>query len=267
MILLNKQCSKCKMLKHTSEFFNNCTTKTKFSSHCKVCSVKNKTKLLKTQRGHISKILTGIRMRVRTKNIPFNLSLDYVNSITTETCPIFGTSFDWGIDKKGHSPNRPSLDRVIPELGYVKGNVVFISTLANRIKQNVTEKELYAVADWLHDKRKEVLNAFKNKPTPVPENHLGQSQTDSQLGAVLGARSGQDCDGTQHYRGEPEGKDADHSAQARCRICLGSGMFSVGTSECHEMLLSNGVGSESLEDTAKRLGCVCYQCGECSLVG
>ena len=106
----------------------------------------------------------------------------------------------------------------------------------------------------------------QNKPTPVSENHLGQSQTDSQPRDVLGAGSGQDCDGAHHYRGEPEGKDADHSTQARCRICMGTGVFSVAASECHEMLLSNGVGSESIEDVAKRLGCVCYQCGECCLV-
>ena len=38
--------------------------------------------------------------------------------------------------------------------------VVFISDRANKIKQDGTEKELYAVADWLHKKRKEVSIAF-----------------------------------------------------------------------------------------------------------
>ena len=219
-----------------------------------------------TKRGHISKTLARVKAKATKKNLAFDLTLNHLESIATDECPIFKTPFVWGLYTKKEDSEVPSLDRIIPELGYVIGNVVYISHKANCIKQDVTEKEIYAVADWLHDKRKEVLNAFKDQPTPVSENHLGQSQTDSQLGAVLGAGSGQDCDGAHHHRGEPEGEDADHSAEARCRICLGSGMFSVEPSECHEMLLSNGVGSESIEDTAKRLGCVCYQCGECSLV-
>ena len=213
----------------------------------------------------IGTMFRDARVRARKSNLSFNITKEYLKSIATDECPVFKTPLEWGHSGLGcgkSKPNGPQLDRIVPNLGYVEGNVAFISHRANRIKDNGTMEEHYKIADWIWDN----THAKQNKPTPVPENHLGQSQTDSQSGAVLGTWSGQDCDGTQHYRGESEGKDADHSAQARCRICLGSGMFSVGTSECHEMLLSNGIGSESIEDTAKRLGCVCYQCGECSLV-
>ena len=61
----------------------------------------------------------------------------------------------WGRTGVGYHPERPSLDRIIPELGYVKGNVVFISMRANSIKQDATEQELYLVADWLYKIKKE----------------------------------------------------------------------------------------------------------------
>lgn len=178
----------------------------------------------KTKEGHVTVFLRAVRARARNKNLPFNLDKDYLLSIATDECPVFKFPFDWGIDGKGHDPKGPSLDRVIPELGYVKGNVVFISILANTIKSNVTEKELYAVADWLHDKRKEVLNAFKDKPAPVPDALDTASKKHSQHGSVLGPRVGQDCDGSQHYRGELPGAYAGDRTQAGGSVRVGAGV-------------------------------------------
>jgi hypothetical protein len=213
----------------------------------------------------IGTMFRDARTRARKNNLSFNITKEHLKFIAADECPIFKTPLEWGHSGLGcgkSKPNGPQLDRIVPELGYVEGNVAFISHRANRIKDNGTMQEHYNIADWIWAN----THAKQNQPTPVSENHLGQSQTDSQLGSVLGAGSGQDCDGAHHHTGEPEGKDIDYRTQASCRICVGTGMFFVGASECHEMLLSNGVGSESIEDTAERLGCVCYQCGECSLV-
>ena len=48
-------------------------------------------------------------------------------------------------------PGSPTLDRIVPSLGYVPGNVVVISHKANSIKSNATAAEIRAVADWLDD--------------------------------------------------------------------------------------------------------------------
>jgi hypothetical protein len=45
--------------------------------------------------------------------------------------------------------NSPSLDRVVPELGYVEGNVVWISNRANILKRDAAWEELQRVAEWL----------------------------------------------------------------------------------------------------------------------
>ncbi len=49
----------------------------------------------------------------------------------------------------------PSLDKIIPKLGYVKGNVWVVSNKANRIKSNATIEELELLVKnlksyWVH---------------------------------------------------------------------------------------------------------------------
>jgi hypothetical protein len=149
--------------------------------------------------------LSNAKRRAKRKNLPFNLDKDYLKSIVQTHCPVFKTSFVWecsGLGKGFTKPNSPSLDRIIPELGYVKGNMVFISHLANKIKQDATEKELYAVADWLHDKRKEVLNAFGDKLPRLPEPCVTPGRKTAACWPFPGAGPGQDCDGAQHYQAE-----------------------------------------------------------------
>lgn len=162
-----------------------------------------------TKNGYLRSNLAKIKSRCKKNNIPFNLTYEFLDSITTDTCPIFGVEFIWRTSGAGRGvyKNTPTLDRVIPKLGYVQGNVVFISHLANAIKQDVTEAELYAVADWLHDKRKEVLNAFPGQSAPLPTPGARISKKDPEPGATHGAGPGQDCDGAQHHQAELFGAD------------------------------------------------------------
>ena len=39
-------------------------------------------------------------------------------------------------------------DRIIPELGYVEGNLVIVSDLANRIKTNATPEQIIKVGEF-----------------------------------------------------------------------------------------------------------------------
>jgi hypothetical protein len=138
-------------------------------------SLKNRQKVkeyVQTKRGHVGKLLANAKRRAKQKNLDFDLDLNYLESITTNECPIFKTPFVWG-RYRGRKKFRetPSLDRIIPELGYVKNNVVFISHRANSIKNNATERELYDVADWLHERTKEVLNAIKKQTAQLSKNH------------------------------------------------------------------------------------------------
>ena len=88
-------------------------------------------------------ILAKAKQRAKIKKIPFAISLDDID-IPLECpwlkIPLFSNEGKFG-------PNSPSLDRVLPELGYVKGNIIVISHLANTIKQNASWQQIQAVAD------------------------------------------------------------------------------------------------------------------------
>lgn len=88
------------------------------------------------------------KSRAREKNLPFNIEISDV--VIPPNCPIFGTPLVIGTGSgPGSNPNSPSLDRVIPSLGYVKGNIVVMSMRANAIKQNATAEEILAVGEFV----------------------------------------------------------------------------------------------------------------------
>lgn len=176
-----------------------------------------------TKRGHLTTFLSQAKKRAQNKGIPFDLDLEYLMSIATDECPVFGIKFVWGRGLRKRDFNGPSLDRIVQELGYVKGNVVFISFKANMIKQDVTEKELYAVADWLHDKRKEVMNAFKIEPTSVPEGSYIPGAVGNELGSISTPWTWEDGDDTHHHCGADARQDSDRSTETSSGDSVGRG--------------------------------------------
>jgi hypothetical protein len=83
-------------------------------------------------RRKINNTLSAARLRAKKQCIPFDLDTEYLLSIFPHNskCPVFGIELEWD----GNSRNSPSLDRLTPELGYVRGNVMFISNYANMLK-------------------------------------------------------------------------------------------------------------------------------------
>ena len=79
--------------------------------------------------------LRGIRHRCKKFNLPFNLDINSL--IVPDLCPILNIKLEYKIGK-GPSDNSPSIDRIIPEKGYVKNNVRIISNRANKLKNNMT---------------------------------------------------------------------------------------------------------------------------------
>jgi hypothetical protein len=89
-----------------------------------------------------SKYSSNKKSDSKIKNIKFNLDKDYLKSIYPKNnrCPLLDIEFKKG--DKGVCSNSPTLDRIVPEKGYVKGNVIFISAKANRVKNNLTLDEM-----------------------------------------------------------------------------------------------------------------------------
>jgi len=85
------------------------------------------------------------KIRARDKNIPFDITENDI--IIPNTCPIFGMTLKAG-KGKGAKGDSPSLDRIVPSLGYVKGNIQVISSKANRIKSDATMEELAMLLEY-----------------------------------------------------------------------------------------------------------------------
>jgi|ERR1700676_3662823 len=83
--------------------------------------------------------------RAKILNLPFDLTPDDIN--IPETCPIFGIKLQVATGR--HDDSSPALDRIIPELGYVKGNVMVISQRANVLKRDASLEELQMLVDGL----------------------------------------------------------------------------------------------------------------------
>ena len=102
----------------------------------------------------ISQRKINIIRKCKEKNISFNLNClntDYLISIFPDDmkCPVLGVDMKWGLVEENYLYESPSLDKINPSKGYIRGNVAWISLRANRIKSNATFDEVMKVAKWL----------------------------------------------------------------------------------------------------------------------
>lgn len=81
----------------------------------------------------------------KKRELPFNLEESDI--VIPDVCPVLGIPIYFG-SGNGPKHNSPSLDRLVPSKGYVKGNVNIISQKANRIKNDATLDELRKVYEW-----------------------------------------------------------------------------------------------------------------------
>jgi len=76
--------------------------------------------------------------------IPFDLTVSDI--IIPESCPVFAKPI---IIFPFRHEFGPSVDRIIPSLGYVKGNIQVISMKANRLKSNGDLESFKAIVAYI----------------------------------------------------------------------------------------------------------------------
>ena len=69
--------------------------------------------------------------------------------VVPDVCPVLGIPIQKNHGHQGYFDDSPSVDRIIPELGYTKGNVRVISNRANLLKNNAKIEELELVLEDL----------------------------------------------------------------------------------------------------------------------
>lgn len=135
-----KKCSECNRLLPITMFGLTPAIKGGRQTKCNDCISAHTKQYYSDPEKRNMRILGLIRDRARKNNIPFNLTIDDITY--PEFCPILGIP----LLLDGNKDNYPSVDRIIPELGYVKGNIIVISYRANRIKNDATVVELEQIA-------------------------------------------------------------------------------------------------------------------------
>lgn len=162
-----KICKKCNSLKELSNFHKDKSSNDGYYRWCKNCKqiydkkYRKSEKVqayIKTKAYRDSKkeyrlwkeksdprliLYTAAKSRAKKYNIPFDITLEDI--IIPEYCPLLNIQLlpkNFTSDKKSFLPNSPSLDKIIPDLGYIKGNVMVISMKANAMKYNASLEEL-----------------------------------------------------------------------------------------------------------------------------
>jgi hypothetical protein len=108
------------------------------------------------------------KMKNKSKKLKLDFNLDptYLKDIfpVDGKCPALGLTLEKSINGVG-ADKSPSLDRIIPKLGYIKGNIQWVSRLANQIMTNATPDQVIMVGDYFKKVIKELENekAFQQR--------------------------------------------------------------------------------------------------------
>jgi hypothetical protein len=96
-----------------------------------------------------------LKHAAKTRGIKFGFSSAaecalYLKDIAPKECPILGIKLKRGAGRL--QSTSPSVDKIVPSKGYVRGNMQIMSHLANRMKNDATPKQLKQFAHWVLEK-------------------------------------------------------------------------------------------------------------------
>lgn len=144
-------CSTCNntLLLTKENFYKRGDSKTGFQHRCKKCLQKDPNRYDRLiKRDDIDYYLKdrffGAKNRAKFKNIPFNLTLEYLKELWKSQkgeCAISKIKMDHTI-LKGKLDTNASLDKIIPSLGYIQGNVQFVCNRINMMKSDMSIQNL-----------------------------------------------------------------------------------------------------------------------------
>ena len=162
-----KKCTRCNQIKPIDEFVYS-KKENRYKSRCKKCRhevyLEQKKRNLETAKKYYDdnkktileklkhkrennlekELIRSAKRRAKNKNLEFNI--DDSDVIIPERCPVLGIKLEKG-NGKVHK-NSPTIDRINPNKGYVKGNVIVVSQRANTIKTNATIEEIFKVYEF-----------------------------------------------------------------------------------------------------------------------
>ena len=131
---LNKE----KVLKYTENWRKN--------NRDKLNKIQKKYRFNNPKNVRASKMLLEAKKKCLKKNIPFDIDYNFIlKKMSGMKCEKTGLDFIFYSNGK-RGPYSPSLDRIVPEKGYIKGNVRVILWALNAFKNSWSDNEIYPIA-------------------------------------------------------------------------------------------------------------------------
>lgn len=147
----NILCNRCGEYRKPSEYTYSKTGAFRVR-YCNICRGNaNSKRIHGNYRLYIQKQLAQIKHRAVKNNIPFDLDAEYMISLwDSQSGMCFYTDSILNINNNiKHNRNSASLDKIVPELGYTKGNVVWCTQRINVMKNDATLDEMKKwMPDW-----------------------------------------------------------------------------------------------------------------------
>lgn len=163
-----KTCSKCGEEKPLESFSMNLGRR---RPKCKQCTNAANARYYQENKGRLRKsndeihaiknadpaaaLLNQAKNRAKRKGLPFSITAGDI--IVPTHCPVLGLKLAFG--DRASVDTAPSLDQIIPGVGYVPGNVVVVSFRANRIKNDASVDELRSVLRFYEQLEMPVFSA------------------------------------------------------------------------------------------------------------
>jgi ribosomal protein L40E len=143
-----KVCGRCGETKPTSDF-NLCSSRGDgLGWQCRICNIAN----LRDRRRidpvgvWAVKAYNGAKGRAIKCGLVFHLTAKLLKSIAPTECPVLGIPLDYtGVGGRGGARNAPTVDRIIPALGYIPENIIVVSMRANAVKSDASPEEILRV--------------------------------------------------------------------------------------------------------------------------
>ena len=102
------------------------------------------------KRPHIQ-ILTPVKIRAKNAGLPFDLTKEWAEARYTGRCELSGIPFEYNSERHWDRTFSLSVDRIIPELGYIQSNCRFILCSINMLKGNATDEDIKIVIKKLYE--------------------------------------------------------------------------------------------------------------------
>lgn len=89
----------------------------------------------------------SLKSKAKKKGIRFEITYEDVEALMVSHCPVLGIPLFFS-DTGQPTDNTPSVDKIIPDKGYVKGNIIVVSMRANVLKRDATVNEMIRLAGY-----------------------------------------------------------------------------------------------------------------------